>query len=123
MNQQLIDKYVSDMYEAMDTTNTNRKKREQVQARAAIICTLNKVSGTYAISKALNVHRSNITYHSKKHESNLVWWEGYKEKYDICGGVLKRRGGECEFCNGEKEIKRLGSHKSEEKVPCPVCNT
>lgn len=122
MTENLINEYVDRMYVAMEATNTNRKKREQVQSRAAIICTLNKVSGTYAISKSLNVHRSNITYHSKKHESNLVWWEGYKEKYDICMEVLAKQKDVCDFCKGTKTIKRLGSHEYEEAVPCPSCS-
>lgn len=63
---------------------------DYVQPRAAILVALSNKYRPYHISKALNIHHTTILYHRRKHEGNVLSWNGYEPIYKLAEEVMDK---------------------------------
>lgn len=111
-----FDILVKEYYITLKLYRDRTRRKEQVQARAALMSALKKYMGVTEIGRLFEMNHATIINHTKKHGFNKVSWPGYEEKYDIasamCASMFKFKTIQGRIRSVEKEIQRLNRIKS-----------
>lgn len=79
-----LESIIADYYSALGfDIELNSRKSEQVKARAALMTAMSEYKMVSHIGRAFGMNHATVLHHKRKHESNLRFWCGYKEKYEI----------------------------------------
>jgi hypothetical protein len=70
-------------YLELGLTPSKTRMKEQVQARAAIMVALREYTTTTAIGKLFGMDHSSVVHHCRKHDENIMYWDGYAKMFDI----------------------------------------
>jgi len=116
MRKSEFDILVKEYYITLKLYRDRTRRKEQVQARAALMSALKKYMGVTEIGRLFEMNHATIINHTKKHSFNKVSWPGYAEKYDVasamCASMFKFKTIQSRINSVDKEIKRLNRIKS-----------
>lgn len=103
----VIDEY----YNLLGIVQNNSRKREQVQARAAMMVALKKFKTCSAVGRLFGMDHATVVHHCKNHAGNMATWDGYHEKYDVaeamCAKNITHRTVQAKLDSIRNEIQRL----------------
>jgi hypothetical protein len=103
-------------YHILGLTPNQSRKAEQVKARAAMMTAMRQ-SGLklHHIAEIFGSDHSTVVHHTRKHEANLKYWDGYEHKYTIasglCGTAIRDKAIKWKIRNLNSTIKRLSGIK------------
>ena len=105
-------------YHILGLKPNQSRKAEQVKARAAMMTAMRQ-SGLklHHIAEIFGSDHSTVVHHTRKHEANIKFWDGYEDKYSIasglCGVSIRDRAIKWKIRNLNATIKRLSGMKEE----------
>jgi hypothetical protein len=76
-------------YEALGIKRTDKKDKDQAQARAAMGVALCEYLSHTNACKPLGRDRSTISTYVYKHDDNMKYWSGYAQKYNVARGICE----------------------------------
>jgi|DEB0MinimDraft_6_1074348.scaffolds.fasta_scaffold67677_1 hypothetical protein len=97
-------------YLELGLTPSKTRMKEQVQARAAIMVALREYTTTTAIGKLFGMDHSSIVHHCRKHDANIMYWDGYAKMFDIAKKhcrMLRYKSRQAKLKTVRLEINRL----------------
>lgn len=101
----------SEYYFTLKLKRDRTRKREQLQARTALIVAVSKYLRVTEVASLMEMHHANIGHHKEKHKFNYISWPGYAEKYDIassmCSYMFEFKTEQARIRSVEREIERL----------------
>ena len=108
---------IEDYYVALGFEYNGRSREShQVKARAALMSALAEHRKVSHVGKAFGKDHATVIHHKSKHDGNLMYWDGYKENYEIakrmCDYTLRYRTIQGKLRRINEEIRRLESIKN-----------
>ena len=85
---EIISACISQFYDALRMADTKRRHKEQVKARNAIADALLGHFNSKQVAAHLSRDRSTLSHMVKKHEDNMSYWEGYKDRYLLAKEIV-----------------------------------
>jgi len=82
-NSEVIEKIVKNVHCIVGIPMINTRRHPHSQLRAAIAMALTPRFNSIEISKSLKRDRTAVSYYKRTHDANLVYWENYKQFYNI----------------------------------------
>jgi len=103
-------------YHILGLVPNKSRKAEQVKARAAMMTAMRQNGlKLHHIAEIFGSDHSTVVHHTRKHESNLRFWDGYEHKYTIasglCGVSIRNKAIKWKIRNLNATIKRLSGIK------------
>lgn len=107
---------LTEYYHILKMKPDKSRKSDQVKARAAMMVAMRENGLLLGqIGNLFDVDHTTVVHHVGKHESNLIWWEGYRHKYNVasglCGHSIRDKATKWKIRNLTATINRLSSIK------------
>ena len=109
---------IKEYYHVIGLTPNKSRHQEQVKARAAMMTAMRqfKLTAT-AIAKVFGSDHSTVSYHCKKHESNMEHWPGYRRYFiaaaRMCNATMKSKAMQSKLKYVNAQLTRLNRRKTD----------
>jgi hypothetical protein len=111
-----IQSIIKEYYHVIGLTPDKSRHQEQVKARAAMMSAMRqfKLTAT-SIAQVFGSDHSTVCYHSKKHESNMEHWPGYRANFiaaaRLCNETMKYKAMQSKLKYVNTQLNRLNRMK------------
>lgn len=109
---------LKEYYHILKLKPDKSRMADQVKARAAMMMAMRDNGLKLAhIAQVFDIDHTTVVHHTKKHESNLKFWDDYKRRYliaqGLCGYSIKKKAMKWKIKNLSATISRLSKMKQE----------